>query len=131
MVESDLRAATAADTELSENTFRRAEAGEGGLEEVRADKSSEPKPVRAHIMSEREAGEDHGACEGADGVFEFHGFGVVEFKSVAGAASGAFGSNTQAGQPCRLICMPASKAAIAAMRMKSRFGVMARLYSTV
>lgn len=98
MVESGLRAATAADTELSENVFRRAEAGEGRLEEVRADKSGEPKPVRAHIMSEREAGEDHGAREGTDGVFELHGFGVVEFKLVAGNASGALGNTTQAGQ---------------------------------
>jgi len=131
VVESDLRTATAADTELSENVFRRAKASEGGLKEIDSHESGKPKPVRAYIVREREAGEDHGACEGADGVFEFHGLAVVEFKSVAGAASGAFGSNTQVGQPWRLICMPASKAASAAMRMKSRFGVMVRLYSTV
>jgi hypothetical protein len=125
VVESDLRAATAADTELSENVFRRAKASEGGLKEIDSHESGEPKPVWANIMSEREAGEDHGAGEGADGVFEFHDMRVVEFKSLAGAASGAFGSNTQAGQPCRLICMPASKAASAAMRIKKRFVVMA------
>jgi hypothetical protein len=79
VVESDLRAATAADTELSENVFRRAKASEGGLKEIDSHESGKPEPVRAHIMSQREAGEDHGACEGADGVFEFHGFGVVEF----------------------------------------------------
>jgi hypothetical protein len=99
VVDSDLRAATAADTELSENVFRRAKTAEGRLKEVRADKSGEPKSVRAHIVREREAGEDHGACEGADGVFEFHGLAVVEFKSVAGTASGAFGNSTQVGQP--------------------------------
>lgn len=131
MVESNLRAATAADTELSENVFRRAKASEGGLKEIDSHESGEPKPVRAHIMSQRKASEDHGAGEGTDGVFKFHGIWVVEFKSVAGAASGVFGSNTQAGQAWRLICMPANKPASVAMRIKIRCGVITRLYSTI
>ena len=73
------------------------------MQQVGSDEGGEPKPVRAHIMRERNAGEDHGAREGADGVFEFHGLAVVEFKSVEESASGALGSIRQVGQPWRLI----------------------------
>lgn len=72
LIDSGLRAAIAADTELSQNVFRGTKASEGRLKEVRADKNGEPQPVRTHIMSKCEAGENHGACEGADGVFELH-----------------------------------------------------------
>jgi hypothetical protein len=65
---------TGADAEFFEDVFGGAEAGEGGLQEIGADEDGEPDPVGMDPVSESEAGEDHGASEGADDVFEFHGF---------------------------------------------------------
>ena len=76
---SDLVFSTArtADAEFPKNRFRRAEAGEGGLQQVRSHKGGEPEPVRMHIVAEGQADEDHGTGEGADGVFEFHEDGGI------------------------------------------------------
>jgi len=42
------------------------------LDEVDADEGGEKQPPGADPMAEGEAGEDHGAGEDADAIFEFH-----------------------------------------------------------
>ena len=65
--------ATGDDAKFFGHGFGGGEAGEGGLQEVGSDEDGEPDPVWMHEVGEGEAGEDHGASEGADDVFEFHG----------------------------------------------------------
>ena len=57
------------DAELFQDNCQRAEFGEGRLQEVETDKRGEPKPVRAVVMRQHQAGEDERAGESANDHF--------------------------------------------------------------
>src|SRR5271165_729607 len=71
--------ATGLDAQALEDDRCGAEASEGGLYQVRAGEGAEPQPVRAEEIGEREAEQDHKACETHYRLIECHE-GVLVFR---------------------------------------------------
>src|SRR5208283_1693838 len=64
--------ASGLDAQALEDDRCGAEAGEGGLDQVRAGERGEPQPIRAEEISEHEAEQDHEACEPHYRLIECH-----------------------------------------------------------
>jgi hypothetical protein len=60
------------DAEPGENEFGGTEAGEGGLDEVQADKGGEQQPIVADQNTQAQADQHHGSGQDANGIFHFH-----------------------------------------------------------
>src|SRR5690606_41787269 len=67
-----LEGAAAAHAQLREDLGCRAEAGEGGLQQVQADEGGQQQPPRREEVGQRQAGEDHHAGKGEDCAIEVH-----------------------------------------------------------
>ena len=65
-------AARAADTNLLQHDFQRAEIRKRRLQQVEANERGEPKPVGTVVMREQQAGEDKRAGKPADDHVHFH-----------------------------------------------------------
>jgi hypothetical protein len=64
---------TGSDTQLFEDLFRGAEAGEGGLNQIQSDEPGEEEPPFADPVSEGDTDEDHDSGENSNCTFKTHG----------------------------------------------------------
>ncbi len=67
-------AAARAHARLSQEDFQGTKVRKGGLQQIHADKSREPKPVRTMIVSQQKADQNESPGESADDHFHWYSF---------------------------------------------------------
>ena len=66
------------DPEFFADDLRRTKAGESRLDQVRADESGEPEPIRADPVRQGQAPEHDGAGQDTNSIFDCHKFKLIK-----------------------------------------------------